>query len=111
MGVSATALDDTLAALADPARRRTVDLLRERPRRSGELAEALGLAFPAMSKHLAVLRRVGLVEETHPASDARIRIYTLRPEPMEALRTWLEQTEQMWTDQLAGFKAHVETGE
>jgi DNA-binding transcriptional ArsR family regulator len=101
-------LDVTLAALADPYRRRTVDLLGQQPRRAGELARALGLPPPAMSRHLRVLRQSGLVEETHPEFDARVRIYALRPERMAALREWLEQTERGWTEQLAAFKAHLE---
>jgi len=101
-------IDRTLAALADPCRRRTIDLLREQPRRAGELAQALSLPAPAMSRHLAVLRRSGLVEETHPEFDARVRIYALRPEAMTALKDWLAETERLWADQLASFKAHVE---
>ena len=105
-----SALDRTLAALADPDRRRAVELLRQRPRRAGELAAELGLAAPAMSRHLRVLRESELVEESHPAFDARVRIYSLRPQPMAELRAWLEATEQGWTGQLAAFKAHVEAG-
>lgn len=101
-------LDRTLAALADPQRRRAIDLLRERPHRAGELAHALGLPAPAMSRHLTVLRRSGLVEETHPEFDARVRIYALHPGAMSALRAWLDETERLWTEQLAAFKAHVE---
>jgi DNA-binding transcriptional ArsR family regulator len=63
-----------------------------------------------MSRHLRVLRRSGLVEETHPEFDARVRIYALRPEPIAGLRAWLEETERMWTDQLASFRAHLEDG-
>jgi DNA-binding transcriptional ArsR family regulator len=108
--VSAAArnVDRTLAALADPYRRRAIDLLRERPRRAGELADKLGLAAPAMSRHLRVLRESGLVEETHPDFDARVRIFSLNPRPMAQLKAWLEQTEQLWAKQLAAFKAHVE---
>lgn len=102
------ALDRTLAALADPHRRRVVELLRDRPRRAGELADAAGLTPPAMSRHLRSLRRAGLVEEAHPEFDARVRIYQLRPEPMVHLLRWLEETERMWSEQLAAFKAHVE---
>lgn len=101
-------IDRTLAALADPARRRVVDLLRERPHRAGELARATGLSAPSMSRHLRALRTSGLVEESHPEFDARIRIYRLRPEPMAQLKTWLDDTERLWTQQLAAFKAHVE---
>lgn len=102
------ALDRTLAALAEPNRRRTVDLLRERPRRAGELAESLGLTPPAMSRHLRALRQSGLVEESHPEFDARVRVYRLRSEPMDQLKAWLEAAEDHWVDQLSALKAHVE---
>jgi DNA-binding transcriptional ArsR family regulator len=88
-----------------------VDLLSERPRRAGELAEAVGLAPPALSRHLRTLRSVGLVEESHPTFDARVRIYELRQAPMVELRAWLEQAERLWTGQLAAFKAHLEGAE
>ena len=101
-------IDRTLAALADPARRQVVDLLRERPRRAGELATATGLSAPAMSRHLRALRKGGVVEESHLDFDARVRIYRLRPEPMAQLKTWLDETEQLWSQQLAAFKAHLE---
>ena len=104
------ALDRTLAALADPNRRRAMELLRQGPRRAGELAAELGLTAPAMSRQLRVLRESELVQESHPAFDARVRIYSLRPQPMAELRAWLEVTEQGWADQLAAFKAHVEAG-
>ncbi|MGC6728026.1 ArsR/SmtB family transcription factor, partial [Escherichia coli] len=72
-------LDRTLAALADPARRRVVDLLRERPRRAGELADALSVSPSVMSRHLKVLRDNDVVDEQSPDFDARVRIYSLRP--------------------------------
>jgi DNA-binding transcriptional ArsR family regulator len=83
---TAAALDRILAALADPHRRQVIDLLRERPRRASELAEEAGLSPPAMSRHLRSLRKIGLVEESHPAFDARVRIYSLRPAPMAPLK-------------------------
>lgn len=109
MSQPATArLDDTLAALADPVRRRAVELLVERPRRAGELASELGATPSAMSKHLRVLRQRGLVAESHPDFDARVRIYTLRSAPMTELRTWLDNAERGWAEQLAAFAAHLE---
>jgi len=108
MSAAPALLDETLAALADPNRRRVVELLRQRPYRAGELAEAAGLTPPAMSRHLRTLRRSGLVEETSPEFDARVRVYQLRPEPMVHLLRWLEETERMWSAQLLAFKAHVE---
>jgi len=101
-------IDQTLAALADPHRRRAVELLGQKPRRAGELAEALGLPAPAMSRHLRELKQSGLVEETHPEFDARVRIYTLKDGAMADLKKWLADTERMWSDQLASFKSHVE---
>ncbi|MDO8902751.1 MAG: metalloregulator ArsR/SmtB family transcription factor [Phenylobacterium sp.] len=102
------ALDRTLAALADPHRRQVIDLLRERPRPAGELARAVGLSAPAMSRHLKTLRQTGLVEESHPAFDARVRIYALRPQPMVELMSWLEESEKLWSAQLMALKAHLE---
>lgn len=102
------AVDLTLAALADPVRRRSVELLAERPRRAGELADALGVSAPVMSRHLRVLRSADLVEEEHPPFDARVRIYSLRAASMGALRAWLADAEAGWTQQLAAFKDHVE---
>jgi DNA-binding transcriptional ArsR family regulator len=110
VSAAAAGIDRTLAALADPQRRRVVDLLTERPRAAGELARALELPPPAMSRHLKTLRESGLVEESHPAFDARVRIYALRPEPMVHLLKWLEEAERQWSEQLAAFKAHVERG-
>ncbi len=106
--MGAAALDLTLAALADPCRRRAVELLAERPRASGELARDLEISAPAMSRHLKTLRASGLVEESHPAFDARVRIYALRPEPMVHLLRWLEESERLWSAQLLAFKAHIE---
>jgi DNA-binding transcriptional ArsR family regulator len=101
-------LDIILAALADPNRRRVVDLLRNGPRPAGEIAKAVGLAPPALSRHLRTLRRSGLVEESHPDFDARVRVYALRAGPMAELKSWLEETERLWTAQLSAFKAHIE---
>jgi DNA-binding transcriptional ArsR family regulator len=114
-GAAATApipdpLDRTLAALADPARRHVVDLLRERPRRAGELAAALSMSPSVMSRHLKVLRDSDLVGESSPEFDARVRIYSLRSGATAGLRSWLEAVEQGWAEQLTALKAHVERG-
>jgi DNA-binding transcriptional ArsR family regulator len=106
--MSAPSLDRTLEALADPSRRRVVDLLRERPRRAGELAHAVRISFPAMSRHLRTLRESGLIEEERDAFDSRVRIYRLQPERMAELKAWLEETEELWSRQLAAFKAHMQ---
>jgi DNA-binding transcriptional ArsR family regulator len=111
MGLSARArVDRVLSALADPHRRRIVELLRDRPRTAGEIARGVGMSPPALSRHLRRLRRSGLVEESHPEFDARLRVYALRPAPMVELKKWLEQTEQLWTEQITSFKAHLGRG-
>jgi DNA-binding transcriptional ArsR family regulator len=106
--VTLEAVDRTLAALADPHRRQVVGLLSRGPLRAGDLAAATGLTPPAMSRHLKALRDSGLVEETHPPYDARVRIYALRREPMTGLIRWLEATERLWVEQLGAFKTHLE---
>ena len=101
-------LDRTLVALADPTRRGVVDLLRSRPRRAGELALALETSPPAMSRHLRLLREGGLVQEARDETDSRARVFQLRKEPFEELRTWLDEVEALWTGELGSFKAHAE---
>jgi DNA-binding transcriptional ArsR family regulator len=103
-------LDRTLAALADPARRRVVELLRERPHKAGELAAAVSVSPSVMSRHLKVLRDSDLVEESSPEFDARVRIYSLRAGATAGLRSWLEAMEQGWVEQLTALKAHIERG-
>lgn len=106
--MSAAGLDLTLAALADPHRRQVIDLLRERPHRAGELAQALRVSFPAMSRHLRTLRKSGVVAEDRDEFDSRVRIYRLRPEAMAELKTWLAETDAMWARQLCALKVHLQ---
>jgi DNA-binding transcriptional ArsR family regulator len=101
-------IDDAFAALADPARRRAVELLAQKPQRAGELARALRLTPSATSKHLRILRSRGLVTETHPAHDTRVRIYSLRSAPMADLRAWLDAAERGWAEQLTAFADHLQ---
>lgn len=102
-------LDGALAALADPTRRAVVRLLREGPCRAGELAAALHLTPPGLSRHLRVLRRAGLIHDDEPEEDARVRLYRLEPAGFAPLRDWIDELEAFWGDQLAAFKAHAQT--
>ncbi|MGC4893885.1 ArsR/SmtB family transcription factor [Micromonospora sp. DT31] len=104
----ANEVDATLAALADPTRRRIVELLHERPHRAGELVATFQSSAPTISRHLRVLRHSGLVAEHGLADDARVRVYQLQPEPFIALSAWLDQVQAFWTDQLGAFKEHAE---
>lgn len=74
-------------ALAEPTRREILDMLRRRPRYVGELVEALDITQPGVSKHLRVLRDVGLVDVR---KDAQRRWYELRPKPLAEVDDWLE---------------------
>ncbi len=101
-------VDQTFAALADPTRRRVIDLLRGGPRRAGELADAFQISPPALSRHLRVLRATGLVSEERIEDDARVRVYQLRRERFLELSRWLAELEATWDEQLASFRSHVE---
>ena len=102
-------LDETFVALGDPARLAVIRLLRKKPHRSSDIAEALSLTRPTTSRHLGVLRKAGLVEETTSEGDARGREYRLRPQPFARMRSWLDEVEAFWDEQLGSFKAHVES--
>jgi len=107
-GSTPLGLTPLLQALADPTRLQAVELLSEAPRRAGELADELGMSPPAMSKHLRVLLRAGIVVDERPADDARARVFRLRPESMAAVQAWLDQLQAHWNEQLSAFRAHVE---
>jgi DNA-binding transcriptional ArsR family regulator len=101
-------MDAVLAALADPTRRRAVELLGHGPRRAGELSTAVGVSPPAMSRHLRILLHAGVVVDERVPEDARARIFRLRPEAVVALQAWLDQLKAGWDEQLASYKRHVE---
>lgn len=103
----ALSVDVALEALADPVRRRAIELLATRPHRAGELAALLGVTAPTMSKHLRILRQGGLVTDTHPDFDTRVRVYALHTNAFGGLRRWLDRTEQGWAEQLNAFADHI----
>jgi DNA-binding transcriptional ArsR family regulator len=77
----------TFEALAEPTRRHILDLLLVQPRLVGELSDLLKISQPGVSKHLRVLREVGLV---HVRQEAQRHWYELRPEPLAEVNDWLE---------------------
>lgn len=106
-----SAVAELFEALADPTRRRVVEMLGSRPARAGELAAALGTSAPAMSKHLRHLLRSGLVADERDAADARVRVFRLRPQGVTAIQAWLDQLQAHWDEQLRSFQRHVEREE
>ena len=92
-------------ALAEPMRRRILDLLRERPHLVGELAERLQLSQPGISKHLRVLREAGLVQVRQ---DAQRRWYEVRLEPLAELDAWLNTYRHLWEARLDRLDDYLE---
>lgn len=101
-------MSTTFEVLAEPTRRRILDLLRERPRSVGELTDLLGLSQPGTSKHLRVLREAGLVAVR---ADAQRRWYELRPTPLAELDAWLAPYRRLWADRLDALERHLDTME
>jgi DNA-binding transcriptional ArsR family regulator len=104
-------MEGVFAALADPTRRRVLELLGDRQRRAGELAAAAGTSAPVMSRHLRVLLEAGFVADERVPGDARLRVFRLRREPVLALQAWLDQLQAHWNEQLGAFKRYVEEKE
>jgi DNA-binding transcriptional ArsR family regulator len=90
------------AALADPIRRRVLELVRDDEVPAGELAAQFPVTRPAVSRHLRVLREAGLV---HERREGRLRLYRADPAPLAELHGWLER---YWTDRLDALKVLAE---
>lgn len=95
--VDLVATDSVYAALANPVRRRLLELLVDGPRTAGNLAEQFDLSRPAVSEHLRVLRQAALVREE---PSGRQRHYHLTPEPLSEVDEWLHPFERYWRDRL-----------
>src|SRR6266513_4723410 len=91
--------------LAEPHRRRILDLLREREQAVGDLVSALGISQPGVSKHLRVLREAGLVEVR---IDAQRRWYRVRAEPLAEVDAWLAPYRRFWTERLDALERHLD---
>jgi DNA-binding transcriptional ArsR family regulator len=99
---------DAFEALADPTRRRVIQLLGAGPRRAGELADEVGMSASALSRHLKLLLDASIVEDERIPQDARVRLFRLRPDSLVAVQAYLDQLHAEWRDQLSSFKQHVE---
>ncbi|MGY2703941.1 MULTISPECIES: ArsR/SmtB family transcription factor [unclassified Nocardioides] len=100
-------MDVVLHALADESRRTVLEILRDHAATSGELAEALPIARPGVSRHLRVLREAGLVDVRQ---DAQRRIYTLRPEALVEVDEWLGKYRQLWENRLGALHTEIARG-
>ena len=87
----------SLLAIADPTRRRIVELLAVRERTAGELVEEFDMSAPAISQHLNVLREAGLVITR---AEGQSRIQSLNPAGLDELDAWLEKTRAVWSRRL-----------
>lgn len=95
MAAAADGLDLVFQALADPTRRAIITRLRGGPTTVGELATPFAMSRPAISQHLNVLERAGLIERT---AEAQWRRISLRPEPLDAASAWVERHRADWTE-------------
>jgi len=100
-------MDAVLQALADPSRRVVLGILRDHEATAGELADALPIARPGVSRHLRVLREAGLVDVRQ---DAQRRIYRLRPEALIDLDEWLEEYRDLWVQRLDALHTEIARG-
>ena len=100
-----TASPDLLTVLAEPTRRRILDLLLEGPRSVNDLVGELAASQPTTSKHLRVLRDAGLVH-VHP--DAQRRVYALRPHRLAELDEWLAPYRRLWEGRLDALERHLD---
>ena len=91
--------------VAEPNRRRILDLLAGTERPVGELVQQLELSQPAVSKHLRVLRDSGFVDAR---VDGQRRLYRLRPQPLREIDTWLEPYRALWNDSLDRLERHLD---
>jgi DNA-binding transcriptional ArsR family regulator len=95
---------NALAALADPTRRRIVELLTEQERSAGDLASEFDAARPGVSRHLRVLREQGLVRVR---TDGRRRLYSLDPQPLADLDAWLAHYRAFWANRLDALETQI----
>jgi DNA-binding transcriptional ArsR family regulator len=96
---------DVFEAIAEPSRRRILDLLRDGERQAGELVGALGLSQPGVSKHLKVLRQAGLVTVR---AEAQRRLYRLHTARLAELDAWLAPYRRFWAGRLDALDDHLE---
>jgi DNA-binding transcriptional ArsR family regulator len=101
----APATPDPFTAIAEPRRRRVLDVLAGGERPVNDLVASLGWPQPQVSKHLGVLKKVGLVNVRRLG---RQRVYSVNAEPLKPVHEWVKTFERFWTHQLDRIKARAE---
>ena len=101
-------MPSTFDVLAEPTRRRILDLLMRDEQPVGDLVATLSISQPGVSKHLRVLREAGLVEAR---TDAQRRIYRVRPEPLAEIDEWLAPYRRLWGSRLDALERHLDETE
>jgi DNA-binding transcriptional ArsR family regulator len=96
---------DAFAVLAEPTRRRILDVLRGSERSVGDLVDALAVSQPTMSKHLKVLREAGFVS---CRTAAQQRIYRVEARPLRDIDEWLQPYRRMWSTHLDALERHLD---
>jgi DNA-binding transcriptional ArsR family regulator len=99
-------LDVTFAALSHPTRREIVERLAKRPARVSDLAQPFDMSLNAVSKHVKVLERAGLVRRTREGREHHI---ALDPEPIRRIAGWASRYERFWSDRLDKLEAFLTT--
>ncbi|MGH9889504.1 MAG: metalloregulator ArsR/SmtB family transcription factor [bacterium] len=95
---------DSFTALADPTRRRILELLGRKDRSAGEIVDEFAVSAPAISQHLKALRDAGLVQVR---ADAQRRIYALDPAGLQAIDAWLASVRQFWSKRLDALEREL----
>ena len=100
-------MDAVLQALADPSRRTVLEMLRTHPATAGQLADALPIARPGVSRHLRVLREAGLVDVQQ---ESQRRIYSLRPDALVEVDEWLAPYRALWQNRMDALHTEIVRG-
>lgn len=96
----------TFSALADPTRRNILTMLSQKAATVGEVAEPFNISAPAISQHLKVLERAGLIERT---ATAQWRTLTMRTEPLDEASAWVEKHRREWNQRFDALEEHLKT--
>src|SRR5580658_7729743 len=96
---------DAFEAIAEPNRRRILDLLQGGERPAGDVVEALAISQPGVSKHLRLLREAGLVRVR---ADGQRRLYSVEPRRLAAIEAWLRPHLEFWRGRLGALETHLD---